>query len=319
MAATSSGRGQVVDDRVEHGLDALVLERGAGQDRGELARAMVARRMAALSSLLGQLLALEVELHDLRRRSRRASRAAVAPSRGLPRRARPGCRRSRTSRPCRSPLQIRRLHLHQVDDADEVGLGAHRDLQHQRGGVEPARRSCRRSGGSSAPMRSSLLTKQIRGTPYWSACRHTVSDCGSTPATPSNTATAPSRTRSERSTSTVKSTWPGVSMMLMVWSFHEVGRGGRDGDAALLLLLHPVHRRGALVDLTDLVVDAGVEQDPLGRRGLARVDVGHDPDVADLGQVRVGGSHCCLSSRRRRSRLGAAPATSGRWAARYQR
>jgi hypothetical protein len=32
---------------------------------------------------------------------------------------------------------------------------------------------------------------------------------------PSNTATAPSSTRSERSTSMVKSTWPGVSMMLM--------------------------------------------------------------------------------------------------------
>ena len=71
---------------------------------------------------------------------------------------------------------------------------------------------------NSAPTRSILLTKQIRGTPYRSACRQTVSDCGSTPATPSKTATAPSRTRSERSTSTVKSTWPGVSMMLMVWS-----------------------------------------------------------------------------------------------------
>ena len=70
----------------------------------------------------------------------------------------------------------------------------------------------------SAPMRSILLTKQMRGTPYLSAWRHTVSDCGSTPATLSNTATAPSRTRSERSTSMVKSTWPGVSMMLMRWS-----------------------------------------------------------------------------------------------------
>jgi hypothetical protein len=55
----------------------------------------------------------------------------------------------------------------------------------------------------------------MRGTPYLSACRHTVSDCGSTPATASNTATAPSSTRSERSTSMVKSTWPGVSMMLI--------------------------------------------------------------------------------------------------------
>src|SRR3546814_10386821 len=74
-------------------------------------------------------------------------------------------------------------------------------------------------------MRSSLLTKHIRGTLYLSAWRHTVSDCGSTPATESNTATAPSSTRSERSTSMVKSTWPGVSMMLMRWSFQkQIGR-----------------------------------------------------------------------------------------------
>ena len=59
-------------------------------------------------------------------------------------------------------------------------------------------------------------------------------------------------------------------------------RGGRDGDPALLLLLHPVHRGGALVDLAHLVGAAGVVEDPLGRRGLARVDVGHDPDVAGL-------------------------------------
>ena len=70
----------------------------------------------------------------------------------------------------------------------------------------------------SAPMRSILLTKQMRGTPYLLAWRHTVSVWGSTPATASNTATAPSSTRSDRSTSTVKSTWPGVSMMLIRWS-----------------------------------------------------------------------------------------------------
>ena len=72
-----------------------------------------------------------------------------------------------------------------------------------------------------APTRSILLMKAMRGTLYLSAWRHTVSDCGCTPATASNTATAPSSTRSERSTSAVKSTWPGVSMMLMRWSFQK--------------------------------------------------------------------------------------------------
>ena len=60
------------------------------------------------------------------------------------------------------------------------------------------------------------------------------------------------------------------------------GRGRRDRDAALLLLLHPVHGRGALVDLAHLVGLAGVVEDALGRRRLARIDVGHDPDVSGL-------------------------------------
>ena len=66
----------------------------------------------------------------------------------------------------------------------------------------------------SAPMRSILLTKAMRGMPYLSAWRHTVSDCGSTPPTEQNRAMAPSSTRRLRSTSIVKSTCPGVSMML---------------------------------------------------------------------------------------------------------
>ena len=61
-------------------------------------------------------------------------------------------------------------------------------------------------------------------------------------------------------------------------------RGGRDRDPALLLLRHPVHRGGALVDLAHLVGAAGVVEDPLRRRRLAGVDVRHDPDVADAVQ-----------------------------------
>ncbi len=71
------------------------------------------------------------------------------------------------------------------------------------------------------------------------------------------------------------------------------GCGRRDGDAALLLLRHPVHRRGTLVHLAHLVGASGVVEDPLGRRGLARVDVGHDPDVPDV-----------LERRRRLGRFG---------------
>ena len=74
------------------------------------------------------------------------------------------------------------------------------------------------------------------------------------------------------------------------------GRGRGDRDAALLLLDHVVHDRGAFVHLTDLVGPAGVIEDALGRRGLARVDVGHDPDVAGLleGKFACHGVSCFL-------------------------
>ena len=63
------------------------------------------------------------------------------------------------------------------------------------------------------------------------------------------------------------------------------GRSGSDGDAALALLLHPVHGGGALMDLTDLVGDPGVIEDALGHGGLTRVNVGNDSDVPDAFDV----------------------------------
>ena len=59
------------------------------------------------------------------------------------------------------------------------------------------------------------------------------------------------------------------------------GGGGRgDGDAALLLLLHPVHRGSAFMGLTELVVDARVEQDAFRRGRLSGVDMSHDADIS---------------------------------------
>ncbi|CQR20454.1 Uncharacterised protein [Yersinia enterocolitica] len=72
-----------------------------------------------------------------------------------------------------------------------------------------------RTRKKSAPGRSILLTNARRGTRYLLACRQTVSDCGCTPPTASYTMTAPSSTRIERSTSMVKSTCPGVSIILI--------------------------------------------------------------------------------------------------------
>ena len=74
-------------------------------------------------------------------------------------------------------------------------------------------------------------------------------------------------------------------MMLMRRVPPGAGRRRRgDRDAALLLLLHPVHGRSSLMHLADTVRDARIEQDALGRRRLSGVDVSHDPDVPAMVQ-----------------------------------
>ena len=52
-----------------------------------------------------------------------------------------------------------------------------------------------------------------------------------------------------------------------------------DGNSPLLLLHHPVHRGGAVMDLPDLVRLPCVEQDALRRGGLSGIDVRHDTDI----------------------------------------
>ena len=64
-------------------------------------------------------------------------------------------------------------------------------------------------------------------------------------------------------------------------SVPEAGGCSRgDGYATLLLLLHPVHGRGTLMGLAELVVDTGVEQNTFRSRGLAGVDMSHDTDIS---------------------------------------
>ena len=65
------------------------------------------------------------------------------------------------------------------------------------------------------------------------------------------------------------------------------GSGGGDGDTTLLLLLHPVHGSRTLVRFTDLVVDAGVVQNTLGRGGLSCINVGHDADIPCIFQCNL--------------------------------
>ena len=73
------------------------------------------------------------------------------------------------------------------------------------------------------------------------------------------------------------------------------GRGRRDGDAALLLLLHPVHGGGAVMDFADLVRLARVIEHALGGRRLAGVDMRHDAEVAVVFDLVFAGHGRCLS------------------------
>ena len=75
----------------------------------------------------------------------------------------------------------------------------------------------------------------------------------------------------------------------------HAGCGSRgDGDASLLLLLHPVHGGRAFVHFADLVVLAGVKEDTLSGCGLAGVDVGHDTNVTVLLKGPLSLSGVCM-------------------------
>ncbi|MPM88151.1 hypothetical protein SDC9_135252 [bioreactor metagenome] len=83
-----------------------------------------------------------------------------------------------------------------------------------------------------------------------------------------------------------------IDAMLFVVAVPETGGGGTgDGNPAFAFLLHPVHGGGAFMHFAQLVIDAAVKKDAFRQRGLAGVDVSHDPDIADIGQsnLAVGG------------------------------
>ena len=72
-----------------------------------------------------------------------------------------------------------------------------------------------------------------------------------------------------------------IDLVGLVLVVPESGRRGRrDRDAALLLLNHPVHRRGAFVHLADLVSLASVEKNTFRGRRLTGIDVRHDADIS---------------------------------------
>ena len=58
------------------------------------------------------------------------------------------------------------------------------------------------------------------------------------------------------------------------------GRSGRNGDTALLLLLHPIHGGSTIVHLTYLVRNTGVKKNAFGSSGFTGINVGTNSDIA---------------------------------------
>ena len=87
----------------------------------------------------------------------------------------------------------------------------------------------------------------------------------------------------------------------------ETGDGGRrDGNTAFLFLLHPVGHGIAVIDVTDFVDQAGVEEDTFGSGRLARINVGGDTDIA-------GSLQCVLPLRRIQRRVDRGHVAHGRF------
>ena len=128
-------RGEVGDDGVEHGLNALVLECRAGEYGGELVGEGCATD-GRLNLLDREILTIEELHHD----------GVVSLGEGLEQHlAVLGGLLSKIGRDVLDDVVLallglttprEGLHLHEVDHAEEVTLGADRNLQHERGGAK---------------------------------------------------------------------------------------------------------------------------------------------------------------------------------------
>jgi hypothetical protein len=270
---------QVVDDSVEQELDALVLEGGAEQHRRDLvgeragpdgAADHLRRHRGLVFDVRGEHLVVEVRdrvdqlvvvllrlLDELRRDLDDVELLAevVAVDDGL--------------------------HLDEVDDTREVVLRPDRDLERHRVRAEPVAHrlhgpeEVRAGAVHLVDERDARHLVLVRLPPdrlrLWLHARDGVEDCD---RAVEDAQAALDLDRKVHVPGRIDDVHPIVAP-------ERRRRSRRDRDPALLLLGHPVHRRGALVHLSHLVGAAGVVEDPLGRRRLARVDVGHDPDVPD--------------------------------------
>ena len=281
----------VVDDCVEQLLNALVLVGGAHEDRVDLAGDN-ALAQGDLELFDGELFVHEDLLHERVVAVSGSVNELLAVHFGvLDELGRNGVHRLRIGHALLVSLEVPRGHGHQVDDAPEVVLGAHRQLRGDGVGTETVAHGLDSVDEVSA--HAVVLVDE-------GDARNTVALC----LTPHGLRLRlHARDRVEDGDGAVKNAQGALDLgrevhvtggvddleavRLALFGTARVvpearGGSGGDGNATLLLLDHPVHGGSTVVDLTDLVGLAGVVKNALGRRRLARVDVGHDADVARI-------------------------------------
>ena len=230
-----------------------LLRSAAPASTGTISQAMVALAQGRLQRRRRRSAGPRGRRWRWRRRRRRPPRSA---SRARPRPRRPSPRGSSSSRGVVVLVAGEVQRLLGAPDRRRPRTGPRRRWAAGSGpGARPGgSRISSTTAAKSAPTRSILLTNAsaARGT-----CRPGARPSRTAARRRTRRRTRPPRRRAragERSTSIVKSTWPGVSIRWISCLLPlEGGGGGGDGDAALALLRHPVHLGLAVVDLADLV------------------------------------------------------------------
>ena len=274
-------RGQVVDDRVEHLLDALVAQRRAGQDRDDPGRER-AEAQAALDLGDRQLLALEVLVGQLVVHVGDGLDHRVAVLLGL------GLELLGDVDDLDVVAQVvavvDRLHLDEVDDALELVLLPDRDLDGD--GVRAEAVLDRLDAAPEVGAGAIELVDEAEA-------RHAVAIGLAPDGLGLRLDTGHAVEDDDRAVEHAQAPLdldrevhvPGrIDDVDTMVAPERRRRGSRDRDAPLLLLGHPVHGGRALMDLTDLVDLLRVEEDPLGDGRLAGVDVRDDSDVPRLAE-----------------------------------
>ncbi len=283
------GRWQVVHDRVEHRLHAAVLERRTAQHGVELARD---RELADRGLDLGDAevgVALEVALEErvigLGDRLEQDRPVLVGLLDQVGRDLLDGVFGAHLDVALGVPAPGERAHLDEVDDPLEGVLEADRQLDHERAGAEALDDRVHRVVEVRAELVHLVDEADARHVVLVGLTPHRLRLGLDALLAVEDRDRAVEHAQVALHLDGEVHVAGGVDDVELGAVPEARRRGRRDRDAALLLLRHPVHRRGAVVHLADLVGDAGVEQDALGRRGLAGIDVRHDAEVADLREV----------------------------------